>query len=94
MGTARFYTSNDRIRIELILKGKQLGFTLSEIEALIFGASGDMTIVDRETASLAERLDSSGIARQITVLERKRDQITSALEELRDALRRSEDVTR
>ncbi len=31
MGNARYYGGADRVRLEMILKGKQLGFTLAEI---------------------------------------------------------------
>lgn len=34
-GTARLYTVRDRTRLQLILKGKRLGFTLTEIEILV-----------------------------------------------------------
>jgi DNA-binding transcriptional MerR regulator len=34
-GTSRYYGDLDRLRLQLILKGKQLGFTLSEIRDLI-----------------------------------------------------------
>ena len=34
-GTMRYYGAADRVRLELILKGKRLGFTLSEIQDLI-----------------------------------------------------------
>ena len=36
-GNARYYGGADRVRLEMILKGKQLGFTLSEISDLIGG---------------------------------------------------------
>src|SRR5919206_1220654 len=34
-GTARIYDARDRERLSVILKGKQLGFTLTEIRALL-----------------------------------------------------------
>src|SRR5271166_3261323 len=36
-GNARFYRGADRVRREMILKGKKLGFTLTEIQDLIGG---------------------------------------------------------
>jgi hypothetical protein len=36
-GNARFYRGGDRVRMEMILKGKKLGFTLTEIQDLIGG---------------------------------------------------------
>ena len=34
-GTARIYDARDRARLSVILKGKQLGFTLTEIRAMV-----------------------------------------------------------
>jgi DNA-binding transcriptional MerR regulator len=34
-GTARVYHQRDRIRVELILRGKRLGFSLDEIETIV-----------------------------------------------------------
>jgi DNA-binding transcriptional MerR regulator len=34
-GNARYYRGTDRVRMEMILKGKKLGFTLTEIQDLI-----------------------------------------------------------
>ena len=84
--TARFYTPKDRIRIELILKGKRLGFTLSEIEKLILSPTSNPPAAEMETGSITTRLDSTRIAEQIEFLERKRDEINTALEDLRSAL--------
>jgi MerR HTH family regulatory protein len=36
-GNTRFYRAADRVRMEMILKGKKLGFTLTEIIDLIDG---------------------------------------------------------
>lgn len=38
-GNVRYYPTADRIRMEMILKGKNLGFTLVEIQELIGGAA-------------------------------------------------------
>src|SRR5271154_1906692 len=42
-GNARFYRGADRVRMEMILKGKKLGFTLTEINALIGGKGANET---------------------------------------------------
>ena len=84
-GTARFYRPKDRVRIELILKGRQLGFTLSEIERLILG-SRDAPAASNESVSLADRLDRDRILEQIAFLERKRDAVVAAIDELKSAL--------
>ena len=36
-GNARYYRAADRVRLDMILRGKKLGFTLSEISDLIGG---------------------------------------------------------
>ena len=85
-GTARYYSANDRIRLELILKGKRLGFSLSEIHNLI--ASRTTASPDNETADLVVSLNSDQVAAQIAHLERQRDDLSTAIAELRDAHRR------
>ena len=85
-GTARFYSANDRIRLELILKGKRLGFSLSEIHNLI--ASRTTASPENETADLVVSLNSDQVAAQIAHLERQRDELSTAIGELRDAHRR------
>jgi DNA-binding transcriptional MerR regulator len=49
-GNARFYRAADRVRMEMILKGKKLGFTLTEIIALIGGKGAT------ETPNIEEQL--------------------------------------
>ena len=86
-GTARYYKPSDRIRLELILKGKRLGFTLSEISALI--ASNEKKSAAQEpaaeTSDLTVSLDRHQIQAQIAYLERQRDELDSAIAELREA---------
>ena len=94
VGTGRFYTPKDRIRIELILKGKQLGFTLSEIETLILGPSKSADATGDQPMDISEHLDPTRIAAQISFLKRKRDQIASAIDELREALDRQDGKAR
>lgn len=78
IGSLRRYGETDRRRLQLILKGKQLGFTLREIRALI--------------AAEAATGDSPGLAltrrrciEQIQHLERRKREIETALGELRRA---------
>ena len=85
-GTARFYSPNDRIRLELILKGKRLGFSLSEIHSLI--ESRTIASAHNETADLVVSLNSEQVAAQIAHLERQRDELSTAIAELREAHRR------
>ncbi len=76
-GNARYYRGADRVRMEMILRGKKLGFTLTEINDLI-GAKGA-----NETPDLEEQLQPQQIVSQIGHLERQRDEIDSAIERLR-----------
>ncbi len=74
---ARFYRAADRVRMEMILRGKKLGFTLTEINDLISGKQAN------ETPDLEERLQPHQIVSQIGHLERQRDEIDSAIQRLR-----------
>jgi len=48
-GTTRLYDARARLRLQMILKGKQLGFTLAEIRALL-RATGDDALPGFELA--------------------------------------------
>lgn len=72
-GTTRLYGPGDRLRLEAILRGKRLGFTLTEITR----------IVDRPGPSALER---ERIALQIAHFERQRDELTAAISDLRGML--------
>ena len=76
-GNARFYRAADRVRLEMILQGKKLGFTLTEINDLIGGKGAN------ETPDLEEQLQPHQIVSQIGHLERQRDEIDSAIESAR-----------
>jgi DNA-binding transcriptional MerR regulator len=80
-GASRFYAALDRNRLRIILKGKQLGFTLTEIRALL-GAERD------GAADIEERLNTQQIADQIGHLERQRAEIETAIARLRAAQQR------
>ena len=86
-GTARFYGPGDRIRLELILKGKRLGFTLAEIDELIASrikSNHGAGAVD-DGADLTVSLGHEQILSQIAHLERQRSELGEAIEELRRA---------
>src|ERR1700723_1420763 len=76
-GNARYYRATDRIRMEMILKGKKLGFNLTEIKALIGGKGAT------ETTDLEDQLNPQQIVTQIGHLERQRSEIEGAIERLR-----------
>ncbi len=77
-GRQRLYTPGDRTRIKLILRGKRLGFSLSEVKELIqmYGTAPG------ETGQLRLLLDKIA-ARREELLEKQRD-IELTLLELED----------
>jgi DNA-binding transcriptional MerR regulator len=74
-GNTRLYSSTDRLRMQMILKGKQLGFTLTEIQDLI--GSQD------STEDFEGKLKPQQIVSQIDHLERQRAEIDGAIARLR-----------
>ncbi len=76
-GNARYYRAADRVRLDMILRGKKLGFTLSEITDLIGGKGAS------DTPELEERLKPQQIVNQIGHLERQREEIDNAIARLR-----------
>ncbi len=76
-GNARYYRASDRTRMDMIVKGKKLGFTLTEISDLIGGKGAS------ETPDLEERLQPQQIVNQISHLERQREEIDCAIARLR-----------
>ncbi len=76
-GKVRFYRAADRARLEMILQGKRLGFTLTEISDLIGGAGAN------DNADIETRLQPQQIVSQSGHLERQRAEIDSAIERLR-----------
>jgi DNA-binding transcriptional MerR regulator len=76
-GTARIYDARDRARLAVILKGKQLGFTLTEIRAMVAEERGGEAPAANLKLSLAQVED------QISHLEQQRTEIEEALVELK-----------
>ena len=76
MGLSRIYDARQRARLELILKGKQLGFTLTEIRALLERE-------ERGEGAPKLRLSVTQIDDQIAHLERQKAEIEGALAELK-----------
>jgi DNA-binding transcriptional MerR regulator len=74
-GSARMFSQGDRDRLALILQGKRLGFTLTEIRemlaARVRGSSNTLSITRQKCVE------------QITLLERQRRDIDGAITELR-----------
>lgn len=82
-GMARLYSQRDRLHLKMILKGRQLGFTLSEIHDILANC-GDLT----QAKDLELALHPDQISAQIRHLERRRSDLEAALAELRRAQER------
>ena len=78
-GNARFYNGLDGVRIQTILNGKRLGFTLTEIAELI----GRPDPNRGAEADFETRLAPEQVVNQINHLERQRSEIDSAIAKLR-----------
>lgn len=77
-GTARIYSARDRARLSVILKGKQLGFTLAEIQEMLAADGGKgATAVDL-------KLSLDKVDEQIAHLESQKAEIEEAIRELRE----------
>lgn len=80
-GMTRLYNEKARARLALILKGKHLGFTLTEIRAML----------DTEDAGGGElKLSPEQIVEQIAHLEQQKIEIDKAIAELRSAQKRTQ----
>ena len=90
----RSYSAKDRIRLELILKSKKLGFSLSEIAKLIEHPREDHAEAGTTTGI---SLSLEQIEAQLEKLQRRKIELEQALEDLRQSLveidRRSEGLT-
>lgn len=84
-GTTRLYSDRERSHLQMILKGKQLGFTLTEIREFLT-ARGDAI----EDLDLELSLHPDQIIAQIRHLERQRDGLEAALAELREVHQRAQ----
>ena len=76
-GTARIYGARDRSRLAVILKGKQLGFTLTEIRAMVAEERGG------EIPGANLKLSLAQVDDQISHLENQKVEIEQALAELK-----------
>lgn len=78
IGSSRVYTARDRARLKLILRGKRLGFSLSDIREML-----DLYDVDTSHVHQLEVSLTKGRAR-IAELEQQLQDIQVTLAELRD----------
>ncbi len=80
-GMTRIYSSRDRARLALILKGKQLGFTLVEIRAML--ANEDKKGTEGGAASVGGlQLSREQVLEQLELLRTQRSEIDDAIAEL------------
>ncbi len=86
-GMTRIYSARDRARLALILKGKQLGFTLVEIRAML--ANEDRKADAGGEASVGGlHLSREQIVEQLELLSKQRGEIDDAIKELEASLGR------
>ncbi len=85
-GQKRLFTKRDRARLKLILRGKRFGFSLEEIRQLL-----DLyDMGDQQHTQLTRTYE---IARErLAEMERQRDDLTQAINELRDQLKWGEEM--
>ena len=87
-GMTRVYSERDRARLSLILKGKQLGFTLVEIRAMLADAEKEKTANAPTIGGL--QLSKAQILEQLDLLKNQQEEIKTAIAELEAALGRSD----
>jgi len=78
IGGNRVFTHRDRARLNLVLRGKRLGFSLADIKEML-----DLYSVDRDHIEQLRVALAKGRVR-IADLERQRAEITDVLHELKD----------
>ena len=84
-GMQRVFQSGDRVRLELVLRGKRLGFPLDEIKKIVGMYDADTG----ETGQLTYLLEQITVRR--SELEQRRSDIERTLAELDDLERRCRD---
>lgn len=84
LGMTRHYTRRDRARLMLILRGRNLGFTVEDVGQYL-------ALYDADPGQVAQtKLLLDKVTAAIADLERKRDDIDAALSDLRDIAARCE----
>lgn len=88
-GMTRIYSARDRARLALILKGKQLGFTLVEIRAMLANEEKGSSAPSENSASVGGlQLSRDQIVEQLDLLRSQRSEIEGAIAELEATLER------
>ncbi len=85
-GQKRLFTKRDRARLKLILRGKRFGFSLEEIRQLL-----DLYHMgDQQQTQLSRTYE---IAKQrLADMEHQRDELSEAIDDLRDQLKWGEKI--
>ncbi len=87
-GTARLYTQRDRVRLAWILRGKRVGFSLTEIRELL-------DLYDLGDGRREQRAQTIARCRdKVAALERQRIDIDAAVAELKDFVTLLQDADR
>lgn len=80
-GQKRLFTKRDRARLKLILRGKRFGFSLEEIRQLL-----DLYHMgDQQHTQLSRTYDIA--CERLADMERQRDELTEAIEDLKEQLK-------
>jgi DNA-binding transcriptional MerR regulator len=87
-GMSRIYSERDRARLALILKGKQLGFTLVEIRAMLANEDKKNGFGDKAANVGGLQLSRDQIVEQLELLRSQRAEIDGAIVELEGSLAR------
>ncbi len=77
----RVYSQRDRVRLSLVLKGRQAGLTLREIRELL-------DLYDREGPEAQQARALPRLRQQLAALERQRGELDDAIETLKAASER------
>lgn len=85
-GLTRIYSAKDRARLAIILKGKQLGFTLIEIRAMLANEEKGGNSSTATVGGLS--LSREQIVEQLDLLKTQRKEIEDAIVELEGTLKR------
>lgn len=87
-GMTRIYSARDRARLALILKGKQLGFTLVEIRAMLANEDKKGSAGGAAASVGGLQLSREQIVEQLELLRSQRAEIEGAIAELEGSLSR------
>lgn len=85
-GQKRLFTKRDRARLKLILRGKRFGFSLEEIRQLLDLYHAD----DQQLTQLTRTYEIA--CERLRDMEARREELTQAIEDLKEQLKWGEQV--